>query len=70
MSEIKGQLLGIVMVLLIFGTVSGVIAGVFVRLKNTINSQSQNMVTDVQSDLNATSASNGDLLHYQSSEVL
>ena len=70
MSEIKGQLLGIVMVLLIFGTVSGVIAGVFVRLKNTINSQSQNMITDVQSDLNATSNSNGDLLHYQDSEVL
>ena len=70
MSEIKGQLLGIVMVLLIFGTVSGVIAGVFVRLKNTINSQSQNMITDVQSDLNSTSSFNGGLLHYQDSEVL
>ena len=70
MSEIKGQLLGIVMVLLIFGTVSGVVAGVFVKLKNAINSQSQNMITDVQSDLNPSSSSNGDLLHFQDSEVL
>lgn len=60
MSEIKGQLLGIVMVLLIFGTVSGVVAGVFVKLKNSINSHSENMITDVQGDLNASNQ----LLHY------
>ena len=70
MSEIKGQLLGIVMVLLIFGTISGVIAGVFVKLKKTINSQSENMITDVQSDLNASSSFDGNLLHFQDSEVI
>lgn len=70
MSEIKGQLLGIVMVLLIFGTVSGVVAGVFAKLKNTISSQSENMITDVQGDLNSTSDFANDLLHFQDSEVL
>ena len=65
MSEIKGQLLGIIMVLLIFGTVSGVVAGVFATLKNTIASKSENMVSDVQTDLNSTSAFDGELLVYQ-----
>ena len=69
MSEIKGQLLGIVMVLLIFGTISSVVAGVFVKLRNTITSQSENMITNLEGDLNAASH-NGELLHFQDSEVL
>ena len=51
MSEIKGQLLGIVMVLLIFGTVSGVVAGVFAKLKNTITNKSTTMISDVDEAL-------------------
>ena len=70
MSEIKGQLLGIVMVLLIFGTASGVVAGVFAKLKNTITAHSENMITDVQGDLNSTTEFDGNLLHYQEVELL
>lgn len=64
MSEIKGQLLGVVMVLLIFGTVSGVVAGVFAKLKNTISNHSETMISDVQGDLNASNSAFGELLHY------
>ena len=70
MSEIKGQLLGIVMVLLIFGTVSGVVAGVFVKLKNTINSKSNTMITEVQTSLNSQESFNDDLLHFVEVETL
>lgn len=64
MSEIKGQLLGIVMVLLIFGTVSGVVAGVFAKLKNTINSRSEDMITDVDTALASNSSFQEPLLRY------
>ena len=58
MSEIKGQLLGIVMVLLIFGTVSVVIAGVFSNLKNTIANKSTTMITDVDAALEQSESFN------------
>ena len=55
MSEIKGQLLGIVMVLLVFGAVSGVITGIFYKLKTTIKNKSDTMVEDVEESLSTQS---------------
>ena len=36
MSEIKGQLLGLVLVLMVFGAVSGAIKKVFTDMKDTV----------------------------------
>ena len=51
MSEIKGQLLGILMVLLVFGAVSGVITGIFYNLRTTIKNKSDTMVEDFEDAL-------------------
>ena len=51
MSEIKGQLLGIVMVLIIFGAVSGPIAGIFYTTREKITEKSTDMTTGVENTL-------------------
>ena len=39
MSELKGQLLGVILVITLFGIVSGVLTGVFNAYKRKINSE-------------------------------
>ena len=54
MSEIKGQLLGIILVLLIFGTVAAGLTAVFNSLTETVTSE----VNDLESELLSYSSSN------------
>ena len=60
MSEIKGQLLGIIMVLIIFGAVSGTIAGVFLNSRETITEKSTNMTSGVETTLAQSVLTYGD----------
>ena len=46
MSEIKGQLLGIILVLVIFGSVSAVIASLFNATKDEIATRTETIVSD------------------------
>ncbi|MCQ2776635.1 MAG: hypothetical protein MJ217_02840 [Bacilli bacterium] len=39
MSEIKGQILGVILVLMIFGAVAGAMTAVFSNLSNTITTE-------------------------------
>ncbi|MGM9873343.1 MAG: hypothetical protein ACI31G_00255 [Bacilli bacterium] len=48
MSEIKGQLLGIILVLMVFAAVSGAITLTFKNLTNTISNQVSEVVNDVE----------------------
>lgn len=45
MSEIKGQLLGIILVIMIFGIVAAGLTMVFTNLTNTVSSEVANAVT-------------------------
>lgn len=45
MSEIKGQILGILLVLTIFGVVSAALVAVFTNLKNTVEKQVESNVS-------------------------
>lgn len=45
MSEIKGQLLGIILVIMIFGIVAAGLTGVFHSLTETVSSQVANVAT-------------------------
>lgn len=47
MSEIKGQLLGILLVLMVFAAVSGTMVTVFTNLGNSVASE----VTEITSDV-------------------
>jgi uncharacterized protein involved in cysteine biosynthesis len=57
MSEIKGQLLGVLLVLMLFGTVAGVLVSVF----NQLTQKVEDKVTQVGEDLDVISPK---LLHY------
>lgn len=46
MSEIKGQLLGIILVIMAFGVVAAGLHGVFTNLTNTVSSQVEVAVDD------------------------
>lgn len=45
MSEIKGQLLGIILVIMIFGIVAAGLSAVFTSLTETVSSEVANAVT-------------------------
>lgn len=46
MSEIKGQILGIILVLSIFATVSATLAGVFTTMTGAVENQVSEIVAD------------------------
>lgn len=46
MSEIKGQLLGIILVLMIFGVVAASLTAVFTSLSNTVSSEVDKVVSE------------------------
>lgn len=48
MSEIKGQILGIVLVLVIFGAVSAAIATVFNTTTSAVTEKSKTIVSDTE----------------------
>ena len=54
MSEIKGQLLGIILVLMIFAVTSGVIATVFKKAGDSITLKSEHTFDGASSVLNYT----------------
>lgn len=49
MSEVKGQVLGIVLVLMVFGIISSAITGVFTTLKDTVVTTSEGINEDLES---------------------
>ena len=49
MSEIKGQILGIVLVLMIFGAVATSMATVFDKLGNTVNQKVDSLAMEIES---------------------
>lgn len=49
MSEIKGQLLGIILVLMIFGAVAGVMTTVFNGMTSTVEEKVDQIETKLQS---------------------
>ena len=59
MSEIKGQLLGIILVLMIFAAVSGVVALVFKNAGDTITEKAEHTFDDADSTLVFASESTG-----------
>ncbi len=46
MSEIKGQLLGIILVIMVFGIVAAALTTVFTNLTNTVSSEVTKAVSD------------------------
>lgn len=61
MSEIKGQLLGIVLVLVIFGAISVTLATVFKSTASSISRKADDPAANAESVL----AEEGNLLHYE-----
>ena len=64
MSEIKGQLLGIIMVLIIFGAVSVTVATIFKDSRDKITEKSNDMTSGVETTLRLPTNNNGQLLAY------
>lgn len=60
MSEIKGQLLGIILVVTIFGIVGGALAAIFANLTDTVEEK----VSQEIADFDNLSPSNAIYLHY------
>lgn len=60
MSEIKGQLLGIILVVTIFGIVGGALAAIFSNLTDTVEEK----VSQEIEDFDNLSPSNAIYLHY------
>ena len=48
MSEIKGQLLGIILVVMVFAAVGGVMIAAFRSLGATVNSEVSSAITEVE----------------------
>ena len=46
MSEIKGQLLGIILVIMVFGIVAASLTAVFTNLSNTVSSEVDKAVSE------------------------
>ena len=66
MSEIKGQLLGIILTLMVFGGVAATVASIY----NESASKVVNYSTDIEQDAAdqvgfSTTAHNGELAHYE-----
>ena len=63
MSEIKGQLLGIILTLMVFAAVSVTIAAVYKTTAGKVTSKASNIENGVQTELSGNAQQNG-LLHY------
>lgn len=48
MSEIKGQLLGIILVVMVFAAIGGVMIGAFRSLGTTVTSEVSSAITEVE----------------------
>ena len=67
MSEIKGQLLGLILVLVIFGGISVAMAGVFSNVSKQVQDKSKNLGTDAAQVFVDTPSQNTEpapLMHY------
>ena len=62
MSEIKGQLLGIILVITVFGIVGGALAGIFSSLTKTVEDKVSEEIEDF--DELQSSQNNAIYLHY------
>ena len=62
MSEIKGQLLGIILVITVFGIVGGALAGIFASLTKTVEDKVSKEIEDF--DELQSSPNNAIYLHY------
>ena len=60
MSEIKGQLLGIILTIIVFGATSVVLAETFHNTNDEVVSQSASETSQINDAINGT----GQLLHY------
>ena len=58
MSEIKGQLLGIILVITIFGAVSTAVAAIFTNLTNAVE-------TEVSKEVDSYTKAKVNYLHYE-----
>jgi len=63
MSEIKGQLLGIMLVLILFGSVSAILIAVFSKMGKSVSDNVDSVISSMNSQ---TPAQNDDLLTYYS----
>ena len=63
MSEIKGQLLGIILVVTIFGIVGGALAAIFSTLTNTVEDKVSEEIATFDS-LGSSAAYDGHYLQY------
>ena len=64
MSEIKGQLLGIILTLMVFAAVSVTIAAVYKTTAGKVTQKANNIENGAQTELNSNSGQSSGLLHY------
>lgn len=64
MSEIKGQLLGIILTLMVFAAVSVTIAAVYKTTAGKVTEKANNIENGAQTELNGNSQQPSGLLHY------
>ena len=48
MSEIKGQILGVILVLMVFGAIATSMVGVFNNLENAVQEKTNDITSDLQ----------------------
>ena len=64
MSEIKGQLLGIILTLMVFAAVSVTIAAVYKSTAGKVTQKANNIENGAQTELQSNSLQPNGLLHY------
>lgn len=64
MSEIKGQLLGIILTLMVFAAVSVTIAAVYKSTADKVTEKANNIENGAQTELDTTNPNSNGLLHY------
>lgn len=65
MSEIKGQLLGIILTIMVFGGVSAVVAAVYDKTTSKIERYAENVENDAATEVDFSIPTTGNgLLHY------
>ena len=64
MSEIKGQLLGIILTLMVFAAVSVTIAAVYKSTAGKVTEKADNIENGAQTQLDSTNPNSSGLLHY------
>ena len=64
MGEIKGQLLGIILTIMVFGGVSAVVATVYNTTADKVTRYAENVENDAAIEIDYSIPSNNGLLHY------